>query len=105
MAEIKIFCVTTAISHDYERDCLKQLKTMFCSKFGGLTVIKDCEGLWLNSDNEIETDSTDIWLIEANNPEMKFLWNLCDKLRRVTKQSSQLFTIDGLSFFVDSPIP
>ena len=105
MTEIKIFCVTTDIKHDYQRDCVKQLKTQLIKEFGGLTVIKDTEGLWLDEKNEIVTDSTDIWLIITNKEFLlNGLWELSEKLRKVTNQSVQFFSVDGLPFYVDKPL-
>ena len=47
MTEIKIYVVTSELKHDYERDCLTQLKKELLTKFNGLTVIKNCEAYGL----------------------------------------------------------
>ena len=104
MTEIKIYVVTSELKHDYERDCLTQLKIELLSKFNGLTVIKNCEGLWLDENKKIITDTVDIWQIVTHEYNLNYLWEVNEKLRRVCKQTAQLFTVDGHPFHVDKPL-
>lgn len=105
MTEIKIFCVTTDIKHDYQRDCVNQLQKELLTEFGGMTVIENTKGLWLDENKQIVTDTTDIWLIITNKQtDLRTLWELNEKLRKVTNQSVQFFSVDGLPFYVDKPL-
>lgn len=89
------------LSHDYERDVINKLKIELCKKFGGLTIIKNCEGLWLDADKNIIADKVDIWQIVTHEYGLNYLWEVNEKLRKVTNQSVQFFSIDGNPYFVN----
>jgi len=105
MVEIKIYVVTTDLKHNYEFDVVNKLKIELISKFGGLTVIKNAEGLWLDADKNIIVDTTDIWQIVTTDYNANYLWEVNEKLRRVCKQTAQLFTVDGNPYFVNQKLP
>ena len=68
------------------------------ARFGDLA---NAEGLWLDSDKNIIVDSTDIWQIVTTDFNLNYLWEVNEKLRKVTNQSVQFFSIDGNPYFVN----
>jgi len=65
---IEIFVVKTAKPDFYE---LQEAKRSLIKLFGGITVIPNCLGYWLNPQNgKIERDLVEIWLIYADFPEI-----------------------------------
>lgn len=119
MTYIKIYVVKTELFKDityltYEEkenlEKLEALQTQFLNEFGGLTVIKGCVGLWVNSETvkslgykAICKDNIDIWEIYTNRTIKSSLPTLRDlnlKIKVLTKQISQMFTINNKAYFL-----
>jgi len=103
MTEIKIFVVKTELQNNNANlSVLEWLKLETVKAFGGLTVLADNKGYWLdNSTNKLCIDQTDIWLIETSdlltkNLEIK-LEAINLSIKTVTKQLAQLYTIGGIA--------
>jgi hypothetical protein len=78
---------------------LEELKRGLCEKYGGLTVIKNCEGLWLN-EGKLYVDKVEIWRIFTDDLDVALIKAFAISLKVICKQQSQLYTIDDKAFFV-----
>lgn len=100
MAKIEIYVVTTL---NPDKSLIEEAKTRICEKFGGLTIISNCEGLWLDS-GKICADKVEIWRIVTNDIDAQFVNNIATSLREICGQKSQFYTIDDKPFFIEGKI-
>jgi len=81
----------------------RQLLTVKCDlirEFGGLTEIGNFKGYWMNAD-KIYTDIGDIWLIYSDSGDtLAIIDGFAKRVKIITLQQSQLYTIDGKAYFV-----
>ena len=102
---IEIYCVTSELYGKDKVETLSNLKQLeelkrgLCEKYGGLTIIKNCEGLWLN-EGKLYVDEVEIWRILSHNLNTELIKNVAQKLKAICKQKSQLYTIDDVAYFI-----
>jgi len=108
---IEIFVVKTAKPDFYE---LQEAKRSLIKLFGGITVIPNCLGYWLNPQNgKIERDLVEIWLIYADFPEIKeeadrihvesqmqTLMRILSLIKKATHQKSQAYALNDKIYFI-----
>ena len=91
---IEIFVVKTL---NPNQNRLDKIKDALIRVFGGLTIIPNCEGLWLNEKGIICHDKVEIWLIYTDFKEqtiMKALEPYLTRIKAITKQTSQAYTLN-----------
>jgi len=104
--ELKIFVVRREIgANEGALNELEDLKDALAIMFGGLTIIQDCQGIWHDSaKRSIENDyPVDIWLIYTDFKERtikKALEPYLPKIKALTLQKTQLYTINHKAFFL-----
>jgi len=109
--QIKIYVVKTEIDKDISLNVnLPFLKIELLNEFGGLTIIKDCVGLWVDSSTVstkgfkyICKDKVDIWEIYTDRSVKSILETLKPialKIKLETKQTCQLFVINNKAYFL-----
>jgi len=104
---IEIFVVKTEIDNNMpylvKIGCLKgleDLKAKICSEFGGLTEISNFKGYWLN-EGKICVDIGDLWLIYTDSTDtVAIIDDFAKRIKKLTAQKSQLYTIDNKAYFV-----
>jgi hypothetical protein len=83
---------------------LYAIKKEIIKEYGGLTELKEAKGYWLNSGGEIEYDTITIWVIlekdGAENTEYPMIERYAKRIKLITKQQSQLFTINNQPYFI-----
>lgn len=97
MVEIKIYVVTT---ENPNKTKLDSVKVQLCGAFGGLTVINNCEGLWLDN-GKLYVDNVQIWIIESStvvSPEQILKYG--EDLKQICNQKSQMISINGHPYFI-----
>jgi len=95
--ELKIYVVTT---ENPDKTKLDAVKVELCGQFGGLTVINNCEGLWIDN-GKLFLDNVQIWVIVTNGivkPQDAIRYG--EQLKNICHQKSQLLTINGTAYFV-----
>ena len=100
--KIEIFVVTTELK---EKLCslnkLEELKVELCKEFGGLTVIPNCKGYWMDNDKLIN-DDVEIWTIYTNSEYGVYgkinAYSL--QIKAICNQKTQLFALDGHVYFI-----
>lgn len=110
MAKYEIYVVTSGIAKDLtymtfeEKQAFEQLEDLrlqLIQKFGGMTVIENTKGYWINEKGELIKDIVDIWVILTNaviTPK-EMMW-YGEKLRQICKQESQLISCNGTPYFI-----
>jgi hypothetical protein len=79
---------------------LLAVKTDLVKEFGGLTEIGNFKGYW-TSNGVIYTDIGDIWLIYSDSGDtLAIIDGFAKRVKIITLQQSQLYTIDGKAYFV-----
>ena len=108
---IEIFVVKTAKPDFYE---LQEAKRSLIKLFGGITIIPNCEGYWLNPQTGvIERDLVELWLVYADLPEPKeeadrihvesklnTLMRILSLIKKATHQKSQAYAINNQIHFI-----
>ena len=99
MTQIKIYVVH---ENNYNLDGLKY---QLCEIFGGLTKYPNLKGLWINTNNAtLVCDIVTVWEIWTNKTieqiNVTSLKAICQSIKQITKQDSQLYTINNDSFFI-----
>jgi len=107
---IEIFVVR---SEKENKDNLGIAKGALIRLFGGLTIIPNCVGYWLNENKEIEADSVEIWLIYADFPEadtesnaifkrttMNTFLTILELIKEATRQKSQAYALNNKIYFI-----
>lgn len=56
--KLEIYVVTTKHPNVL---ALENIQKQLCDKFGGLTIIPNCKGLWKNDVGNLESDKVEIW--------------------------------------------
>jgi hypothetical protein len=107
MTHIKIYVVKTELKN---LSNLEVIQTELLNEFGGLTIIKNCVGLWVDSSTvktlgykAICKDKTDIWEIYTNRTlksSLESVQPIALKLKVLCKQISQLFVINNKAYFL-----
>jgi hypothetical protein len=97
MAKYELYVVTTKNPDPSE---LESLKVQLSEKFGGLTVIDNAKGYWLNN-GELVKDKTEIWIILSStvSPPSYFI-DFGEKLKALCKQKVQLVVVNGQPYYV-----
>ena len=93
--QIKIYVVTTKLNSENSK-LIKPQNTLI-KLFSGLTETKNLKGFWINGD-KVDKDRVIIWEIltttkDFNKNKKEFLKAIND-IKEVTKQKSQLYTIN-----------
>jgi hypothetical protein len=102
MAKIEIYVVTTL--NPSERQ-LTAIKESIAEKYGGLSIIRNVEGLWFNPKTQkLDTDKVEIWRIVTNDIDAKFINDVAFSLKIVCGQTCQLYTIDDKPFFLEGKV-
>ena len=89
------------LSKNPNQSALYEIQKKLCKKYGGLTIIPNCKGLWLNHVGNIESDKVEIWRVVTNSivlpsEAMAIAEKLCD----ICGQKEQLFTVNDVPYFV-----
>jgi hypothetical protein len=110
MAKYEIYIVTTELVKDklenngnyavHAEGRLNELKEKLCMKYDGLTVIDNCTGYW--SDNgQLVKDFVQIWQIYTSSiVTVKDINEFAFEIKHITKQKSQLVTVNGNAYFI-----
>lgn len=101
MAKIEIYVVTTL---NPKIETLNEYKKALCKKFGGLTIIPNCSGLWINAHGEVENDEVEIWQILTHDIDAKFINDISEQIRISCGQKTQLYTMDDKPFFTHGTV-
>ena len=82
------------------RETLEAIKLEIMHEFGGMTEIPNCKGYW--EDNGLFfTDNVNLWLIYAYSKNTKeTIEAFAKRIKELTWQKSQAFTIDGMMYLV-----
>ena len=98
--KIEIFVVRSD-NEDLKR--IEFAKKHLVELFGGLTVIPNCSGVWINEIDEAITDKVEIWQIYTRsfNPseEKGLKWYML-YIRDATKQTKQLYALNEIPYFI-----
>jgi hypothetical protein len=95
--KIEIYVVTT---ENPDKTKLDAVKVELCGKFNGLTVIKDCDGLWLDN-GKLTQDNVQIWTIVSSTViTAGEIMEYAEKLKAICHQKVQLVTVNGQPYFV-----
>jgi hypothetical protein len=106
--QIKIYVVRTETDKDISLNALvHDCKLRVLNEYGGLTVIPNCLGLWVD-DSTVQTtgfkdiciDNVEIWEIWTEHLDKEQLRNIALEIKTCTKQKSQLYTVNFKSYFV-----
>jgi hypothetical protein len=102
MARYEIYVVTSQLSKTEPTEELEELKGKLCEKYGGLTVIPNCTGYWLNDNKILEYDNVEIWVIFTNSSVItaKEFIEYGEQLKQICNQKSQMITVNGNPYFV-----
>lgn len=112
--KVEIFVIKTKIdeskaSNDKEDKALAlraewkliNVRNLLIKAFGGLTVIQNAIGFWINESGAIETDNAEMWLIYTNLKNTKSIIEAFAKqIKKITAQDSQAFGINTCLYFV-----
>ena len=97
MAKYEWYVVTTK---NPSKEKLSEIQKQLCKKYGGLTIIQNCKGLWLNHVGNIETDKVEIWRVLTNCIVLPSeAIKIGEQLKAITAQDSQLFTCNDVPYF------
>ena len=107
---IEIFVVLSAKPNKPE---LEIAKRALIRLFGGLTIIPNCKGFWLNKNGKIEKDLVEIWLVYADFPQIKeeadrihveskmqALTKVLSLIKQATHQKSQAYALNNKIYFI-----
>jgi hypothetical protein len=98
--ETKIYVVKTNIRLTCEKMALVLVQKELSLEYGGLTIIPNCSGLWVNDKNEFETDNVEIWEVVSHNLDINFILKIAQELKQICTQKCQFFTINGNPFYL-----
>jgi hypothetical protein len=80
---------------------LIDIQNKIAKKFGGLSIIPNVKGLWIDNTSGICEDSNEIWLIYAHHKEsVAIIEAFAKQIKKITYQQSQAFGIDGKLYLV-----
>lgn len=80
---------------------LENLQKDLCKKYGGLTILKNCEGLWVNHAGNIDADKVEIWRVLTDKIVLPSeAIKIGEQLKAICQQESQLFTVNDNPYFV-----
>ena len=99
MAKYEIYvCLTEKPNIDE----LNKIGLRLCEKYGGLTIIPNCRGLWINDNTkQIESDKVEIWRLLTDKVILPSeIIELGEQLKRICKQKLQLITCNDVAYFV-----
>jgi len=108
--KVEIFVVR---SEKEDKWLLEMAKELLIEAFGGLTIIPNCKGFWLEDTQPNQTiktkkpkiceDSVEIWLIYTDSPKHYAEYNakrLSAMIKEATVQKSQLYVINDKPYFI-----
>jgi hypothetical protein len=98
--ETKIYVVKTNIRLTCEKMALVLVQKELSLEYGGLTIIPNCSGLWVNDKNEFETDNVEIWEVVSNHLNLTFITKIALQLKRICTQKTQMFTVNGKPYYL-----
>lgn len=118
--KIEIFVVKTEIIKNVGKkfirleDKLDSEKQNLTKIFGGMTIIPNCHGYWLNDNDKVEKDFVETWIIYVNDNLTEKLEyetvlrkdieeELKESLKRIkiaTQQKTQAYAIDNKIYFI-----
>lgn len=106
MCKIEIYCVTTEVYRSVNKLAtlsklaeLEELKKDLSAKYGGLTIFRNVEGLWLDN-GQLYVDRVEVWRILTSDLDAKYIDNVAQKLKAICEQKSQLYTINDEAHFI-----
>lgn len=80
---------------------LNQIKVRLCEKYGGLTVMGNCHGLWLNHMGNLDSDKVEIWRVITDKIVLPSeAITIGEQLKAICAQESQMLTINDHAYFV-----
>lgn len=95
--KLEIYVVLT---ENPDKTKLDALKVELSNKFGGLTLINNCEGLWVDN-GKLYLDNVQIWRILSSTViTEKEIMPYILQLKSLCNQKSQLFTVNDYPYFV-----
>jgi hypothetical protein len=99
---IEVYVVRTELKTLKQRAEIQKVKENLITEYGGLTEIQGTKGYWLDSEGKLYTDKTDIWVIltKDTNDNLAIIEDYAKKVKVITRQSAQLFTINNTSYMV-----
>jgi hypothetical protein len=98
MAKYEWYVVTTKHPN---RLALMAIQKELCKKYGGLTILKNCEGLWVNHVGNLDTDKVEIWRVLTDKIVLPSeAIRVGEILKTICSQESQLLTINDKPYFV-----
>lgn len=91
--------VVTSKNPDKEK--LSEIQKELCKKFGGLTILRNCSGLWVNHSGNIDSDKVEIWRVLTDSIVLPSeAITIGEKLKAICQQESQLFTVNENPYYV-----
>jgi hypothetical protein len=94
---IELYVVTTE-NPDVEQ--LEQVKVQLSKEFGGLTVVPNCKGYWVDNE-KLYVDCTEIWIILSSTViTPSSIMKYAEQLKKICSQKSQLFSVNNQPYFV-----
>ena len=96
--KLEIYVVTTKHPNVL---ALENIQKQLCDKFGGLTIIPNCSGLWVNHSGNIDTDKVEIWRVLTDSIVLPSeAITIGEKLCHICEQEEQLVTVNDKPYFV-----
>lgn len=96
--KLEIYVVT---SKNPDKAKLSEIQRELCKKYGGLTIIRNCSGLWVNHIGNLDSDKVEIWRVLTDKivlPSEAIA--IGEKLKAICEQESQLFTCNDNPYYV-----
>ena len=98
MAKYEWYVVTTK---NPDKEKLSEIQKELCKRYGGLTVLRNCSGLWVNHSGNIDTDKVEIWRVLTNKIVLPSeAIKVGEQLKAICQQESQLFTVNDNPYYV-----
>lgn len=98
MAKYEWYVVTTKKPNVL---ALENIQKQLCDKFGGLTIIPNCKGLWVNHVGNLDSDKVEIWRVLTNKIVLPSeAIKVGEQLKAICQQESQLFTVNDNPYYV-----
>lgn len=98
MAKYEWYVVTTK---NPDKEKLSEIQKELCKRYGGLTVLRNCSGLWVNHSGNIDTDKVEIWRVLTDSIVLPSeAIKVGEQLKAICQQESQLFTVNDNPYYV-----
>jgi len=94
MAKYEWYVVTTKHPNVL---ALENIQYELCKKFGGLTIIPNCKGLWINHAGNIDSDKVEIWrCLTDQTVQPSEVIRIGEFLNTICNQQETLITINDI---------